>query len=135
MPTYWTCRETALDSLDKETVDSIYTDWESKLSTAEFDFDGEVINTRAYRRALAQARAKRSRDLLHKALDIHARVPNAGVLESVEDTIDLTYGSSQQTASVPSDLSSQLYRDLLGLQFIPRNVDGRAHSPESLGSC
>ncbi|KAF5684297.1 hypothetical protein FDENT_6802 [Fusarium denticulatum] len=57
MPTYWTCRETILDSLDKETVDSIYTDWEnpeSKLSTTEFDFDWELINTRVYRRALAQ---------------------------------------------------------------------------------
>ncbi|KAF5567767.1 hypothetical protein FNAPI_528 [Fusarium napiforme] len=42
MPTYWTCRETILDSLDKEAVDSIYTDWknrESNLSTTEFDFD------------------------------------------------------------------------------------------------
>ncbi|KAH7244425.1 uncharacterized protein BKA55DRAFT_647451 [Fusarium redolens] len=123
IPTYWSCRDTILDSLDKETVDSIYADWEnqeSKLSTTEFDFDYEFFNTRAYRRALAQAQAKRSRQLPpRKELDTPARESNGGIMEPVEDLIDLSCEPSQQTTSMPSHMPSQSYTGLAGLQFMP----------------
>ncbi|KAJ4251439.1 hypothetical protein NW762_011422 [Fusarium torreyae] len=121
IPTYWSCRDTILDSLDKRTVDSIYADWEtreSKLSTTEFDFDYELINTRAYRRALAQAQAKSNRHLPpRKVLDTPARKSNGGIMEPIEDLIDLSCESSQQTPSMPSHMPSQSYMDLAGLQF------------------
>ncbi|EMT70534.1 hypothetical protein NOF04DRAFT_5704 [Fusarium oxysporum II5] len=135
IPTYWSCRDTILDSLDKETVDSIYADWEnreSKLSTTEFDFDYELINTRAYRRALAQAQAKRSRELPRRELDTPAREPNAGIIEPVEDLIDLTSEPSQQTASMPLHMPPKSYSDLAGLQFMPITADERSASAGSL---
>ncbi|KAI7772146.1 hypothetical protein LZL87_009309 [Fusarium oxysporum] len=139
IPTYWSCRDTILDSLDKETVGSIYADWEnreSKLSTTEFDFDYELINTRAYRRALAQAQAKRSRELPpRRELDTPAQEPNGGIIEPVEDLIDLSCEPSQQTASVLSHMPPQSYTDLAGLQFIPITADEGAASARSLDSC
>ena len=135
IPTYWSCRDTILDSLDKETVDSIYADWEnreSKLSTTEFDFDYELINTRAYRRALAQAQAKRSRELPRRELDTPTREPNAGIIEPVEDLIDLTSEPNQQTASMPLHMPPKSYSDLAGLKFMPITADERSASAGSL---
>ncbi|KAG8674158.1 hypothetical protein FPOAC1_000121 [Fusarium poae] len=120
IPTYWSCRDTILDSLDKETVDSVYADSdnrESKLSTTEFDIDYELINTRVYRRALAKAQRQRSRprtDLDHPALDL-----NDGNMEPVEDLIDLSWEPSPKTTLMPSHIPSQSYTDLAGLQFMP----------------
>ncbi|OBS26178.1 hypothetical protein FPOA_00120 [Fusarium poae] len=120
IPTYWSCRDTILDSLDKETVDSIYADSdnrESKLSTTEFDIDYELINTRVYRRALAKAQRQRSRprrDLDHPALDL-----NDGNMEPVEDLIDLSWEPSPKTTLMPSHIPCQSYTDLAGLQFMP----------------
>src|SRR6478609_2557732 len=89
IPTYWSCRDTILDSLDKETVDSIYADWEnreSKLSTTEFDFDYELINTRAYRRALTQAQTRKPRQLQPRREPDHSTLLlNNKTMEPVED--------------------------------------------------
>ncbi|KAF5548788.1 hypothetical protein FPHYL_9848 [Fusarium phyllophilum] len=138
MPTYWTCRDTILDSLDKETVDGIYADWdngESKLSTTEFDFDYELINTRAHRRALSQAQAKRKPELPSRDLGTPGQEPKAGIIEPVEDLIDLSYEPSQQGASMSSHMFSMSYKDLAGLHFIPRTVDEGPYSPEGFDSC
>ncbi|KAG5793748.1 hypothetical protein H9Q69_007212 [Fusarium xylarioides] len=138
MPTYWTCRDTILDSLDKETVDSIYADWdnlESKLSTTEFDFDYELINTRAYHRALSQAQAKRKPELPSRDLGTPGQEPKAGIIEPVEDLIDLSYEPSQQGVSMSSHMLSMSYMDLAGLQFMPRTVDEGPDSPEGFNSC
>ncbi|EWY91943.1 hypothetical protein FOYG_08868 [Fusarium oxysporum NRRL 32931] len=139
IPTYWSCRDTILDSLDKETVDSIYADWEnreSRLSTTEFDFDYELINTRAYRRALAQAQAKRGRELPpRRRIDTFAREPNGGIVEPVEDLIDLTSEPSQQTASMPSHMPPKSYSDLAGLQFMPITADEGSASAGNLETC
>ncbi|KAF5268861.1 hypothetical protein FOXYS1_239 [Fusarium oxysporum] len=117
IPTYWSCRDTILDSLDKET----------------FDFDYELINTRAYRRALAQAQAKRGRELPpRRRIDTSAREPNGGIVEPVEDLIDLASEPSQQTASMPSHMPPKSYSDLAGLQFMPITADEGSASAGSL---
>ncbi|CVL02049.1 uncharacterized protein FMAN_08170 [Fusarium mangiferae] len=135
IPTYWTCRGTILESLDEETVDSIYGDWEnreSKLSTTEFDFDYELINTRAYRRALAQAQAKRCRELPPwKESNIPAKRSKGGTI--VEDLLDLSSEPSQQTASIPPHVP--FYTDLAGLQFMSMGADEGVASVGSLGFC
>ncbi|PNP61096.1 hypothetical protein FNYG_14184 [Fusarium nygamai] len=139
LPTYWTCRDnTILDSLDKETVDSIYAEWEnreSKLSTTEFDFDYELINTRTYRRALAQAQTRSKRQLPHRELDSPGREPNSGIIEPIEDLIDLSYEPSQQGASMSPHMPYMSYMDLTGLRVMPRTADEGADSSESLDSC
>ncbi|KAF3797532.1 hypothetical protein GCG54_00014394 [Colletotrichum gloeosporioides] len=47
----------AADPLEEDQLDSVYGDNESILSTTEFDFDFDLINTKTYRRALARAQA------------------------------------------------------------------------------
>ncbi|KAF4955592.1 hypothetical protein FGADI_4427 [Fusarium gaditjirri] len=135
IPTYWSCRDTILDSLDKETVESIYADWdnrESKLSATEFDFDYELINTRTYRQALAQAQAKSDRELPpRKKLDNPARELNGETIEPVEDLIDLSCEPSRETVSVLPRIPPQSYTDLAGLQFMPITVDEEAASAGS----
>ncbi|CAM1510267.1 Fc.00g006020.m01.CDS01 [Cosmosporella sp. VM-42] len=46
-----------LDSPDQDTVGSLLRDRDSVLSATEFDFDLELINTSAYKRALARLQA------------------------------------------------------------------------------
>ncbi|RFN50819.1 hypothetical protein FIE12Z_4895 [Fusarium flagelliforme] len=122
IPTYWSCRDTILDSLDKETVDSIYADWENRdslLSTTEFDFDYELINTRAYRRALTQAQTRKPRQLPPRRESDHSTLLlNNKTMEPVEDLIDLTCEPSRNTILIPSRMPSQSYKDLAGLQFM-----------------
>ncbi|KAF4451847.1 hypothetical protein F53441_5166 [Fusarium austroafricanum] len=104
----------------------IYADWEnreSKLSTTEFDFDFELINTQAYRRALAQAQSQRSRLLPpRKEPQTPTQERNNDGLEPVEGLIDLSCEPSQQTTSMPSHTLSLYYKDLAGLEFIPINA-------------
>ncbi|KAH0441266.1 hypothetical protein CcaCcLH18_02176 [Colletotrichum camelliae] len=45
------------DPTEEDQLDRVYTDNESILSTTEFDFDYDLINTKTYRRALARAQA------------------------------------------------------------------------------
>ncbi|KAF4427415.1 hypothetical protein FACUT_9646 [Fusarium acutatum] len=118
--------------LIEETVDSIYAEWEnrgSKLSTTEFDFDYELINTRAYRRALAQAQAKRKRELPRRELGTTGRKTNTRIME---DLIDLSCEPSQRTTLMLSYMPPQLYTDLAGLQFMPITSDENADSTRSL---
>ncbi|KAF5589777.1 hypothetical protein FPANT_6223 [Fusarium pseudoanthophilum] len=137
--TYWTCRDTILDSLDKETANDMYVEWEnrdSKMSATEFDFDYELINTRAYRRALAQAQTRSKRELPHRDLDDSpGREPDAGIIEPVDDLIDLSYEPAQQGASMSPHMPYKSYMDLTGLRFMPRTADGGADSSETLDSC
>ncbi|RYC97063.1 hypothetical protein BFJ63_vAg227 [Fusarium oxysporum f. sp. narcissi] len=113
IPTYWSCRDTILDSLDKETVDSIYADWENRESKL--------------------TQAKRGRELPpRRRIDTSAREPNGGIVEPVEDLIDLASEPSQQTASMPSHMPPKSYSDLAGLQFMPITADEGSASAGSL---
>ncbi|KAI2602611.1 hypothetical protein GGR54DRAFT_494028 [Hypoxylon sp. NC1633] len=57
IPSYPSLQAPILESLDQETAASILGDRESRLSTTEFAFDYELINTKTYRRALARLQA------------------------------------------------------------------------------
>ncbi|KAF5650118.1 uncharacterized protein FTJAE_683 [Fusarium tjaetaba] len=139
IPTYWTCRDTILGCLDKETANDIYVEWgnrDSKMSVTEFDFDYELINTRAYRRALAQAQTRSKRELPYRDLDDSpGRKPNAGIIEPVNDLIDLSYEPTQQGASMSPHMPYKSYIDLTGLRFLPRTADRGVDSSETLDSC
>ncbi|KAF6810111.1 hypothetical protein CSOJ01_06523 [Colletotrichum sojae] len=86
--------------VDDDTVNSVYGDNESVLSTTEFDFDFDLINTKTYRRALAraQSRAKGSPVDTNKPLpevqggdSPRSLEPVAeDTTEDVADTIDLS---------------------------------------------
>ncbi|KAM0425992.1 hypothetical protein ACHAPT_008621 [Fusarium lateritium] len=129
VPTYWSCRDTILDSLDKETVNSIYGDQESRLSTTEFDFDYELINTQTYRRALAEAQAKSSnrrqssqtegdpslRTDMQAQPGALTRVAEEEGEQPVEDLIDLSWEPEVPTPQAPS----RAYPELEGLDFAP----------------
>lgn len=59
IPSYPGLRSSILDSLYGDTVDSIPGDKESVISTIEFSFDAEIINTRTYKQSLAELEASR----------------------------------------------------------------------------
>ncbi|CAG7561080.1 unnamed protein product [Fusarium equiseti] len=143
MPTYWSCRDTILDSLDRATAESIYADMESRdsrISTTEFDFDFEILNTRTYRRALTQPRSKH-----HRKRSRHRRDPIApsrviGNLD--EDLIDirsqLDAESRQSLQRLPNACADLQGLELTTDKFLDRVTDSEvlAHSEknESSGS-
>ncbi|KAF4998945.1 hypothetical protein FDECE_11659 [Fusarium decemcellulare] len=133
VPAYWSCRETILDSLDKETVDSIYGDRESRLSTTEFDFDYELINTQTYRRALAKAQSKKRSNRRKPSQkepspslqigmqcqpDTLTRIAEEESQQPVEDLIDLSWDPKVQTPQAPP----RAYLELEGLDLAPISV-------------
>ncbi|KAI9150751.1 hypothetical protein HJFPF1_10528 [Paramyrothecium foliicola] len=85
IPNYPGCRGTILDSIDTKTTDSILEDRDSVLSVTEFDFDFELINTKAYRRVLERAQEMtKDRDCI-----VIPQAENERV-DQEEDFVDLT---------------------------------------------
>lgn len=131
IPSYPNCRHTILDSLDQETVDSLFGDRESILSTTEFDFDLELINTRTYRRALAKAqishdsRTKRPHEIARCGSPKSRSNSQSGALsriaeedsQPVEDLIDLSWEPQAQTMSALPTFGHK-HPDLEGLSLL-----------------
>jgi hypothetical protein len=121
IPSYPGFQATILDSLDQETVDSILGDRESILSTTEFTFDQELINTRTYRRQLARMKRSGKRPAkksgTSSASDSESsgeRLPN--IAEEMEDLIDLSFEPAASQPSLPFSTPT-LHADLEGLMF------------------
>ena len=141
MPTYWSCRNTILDSLDRATTESIYADMESResrISTTEFDFDFEIINTRTYRRALTQSRSKHHRKGSRYSQDTVA--PYRVMGNQDEDLIDLRSQLDTQSRASLQRLPKAC-ADLQGLELDTDDLldgvigsEGLAHSEKDVPS-
>ncbi|KAF6799598.1 hypothetical protein CMUS01_15606, partial [Colletotrichum musicola] len=127
------------DPVDDDTVNSVYGDNESVLSTTEFDFDFDLINTKTYRRALAraQSRAKASPVDTNKPLpevqggdSPRSLEPVAeDTTEDVTDTIDLSgetlgsqYTMSRATTLLPEREDSTPTTPTAGNDKQPQSV-------------
>ncbi|KAF9881491.1 hypothetical protein CkaCkLH20_00637 [Colletotrichum karsti] len=102
------------EPLEDDESGDVFGDNESVLSTTEFDFDFDLINTRAYRRALAQAQAasKRSKPApfnvdkpLPKLAEEDSPASMVPVPESVAGDVADSIDLSGETMTLQSSLS------------------------------
>lgn len=163
LPQYPSCHDTILDSLDEDTVVSLIGDRDTIISTTEFDFDFELINTRTYRRAFETAkRAKDEQKQNSRRRDSHSSDSDADDLIEVfgrlphtprrvayfsrhenasGDLIDLRSEPEVQELSAPS--LSTPRPDLEDLQFhfdenedVPNSTSQEAdRDPYSISPC